>query len=480
MNYYEFNNILIGELLSNLSIEFNIDKIDSELLFELINGPKTKYAIMKINKLSNYYNYINDKSKIYNQNEINIKLHILSKYIQPYLDSKLNSKFSLYLDDFINELSGEQILSSIVTIKFFNSLLNTNNISNKFRNSLKKVYATLIAKSANLCNILSLQNKEGQIKEYFNDSEINEIILLSNKNKNYNNDFQKMINNLDIIFHLKRNIFNNFITEQPLNNLLSGNIFINLIKYINSDSDNITYRKNYMEYYSDAIYYYVSLCHIMNKEKKISKINNLIENLYDTILNTNKNYNFIADIKSFYVFIFFLEKINSFINIVLQIEDIENQSSYTSTLFSEVAIPKKIILKTINIIECFVAFMYHYIIYIIQGYKCKDKFCHTFLLKRINLLVKRSILYFMNNNFKNYNYNLNGNNSDEVKNFMDRYINERYGKDIMIKGYKIIEKIINNIKVYSKNDEDINKKIDFIKYVNFDGYQFIMKNLKHH
>ena len=124
--------------------------------------------------------------------------------------------------------------------------------------------------------------------------------------------------------------------------------------------------------------------------------------------------------------------------------------------------------------------MYHYIIYIIQGYKCKDKFCHTFLLKRINLLVKRSILYFMNNNFKNYNYNLNGNNSDEVKNFMDRYINERYGKDIMIKGYKIIEKIINNIKVYSKNDEDINKKIDFIKYVNFDGYQFIMKNLKHH
>ena len=192
MNYYEFNNVLIGELLANLSIEFNIEKIDSELLFELINGPKTKYAIQQINKLSNYYNYINDKSKIYNQNEINIKLHILSKYIQPYLDTKLNSKFTLYLDDFINELSGEQILSSIVTIKFLNSVLNMDKIPNKFRNSLKKVYTTFIKKSANMCNILSLQNREGQIKEVFNDSEINEIILLYNKNKSHN-IFQNMI-----------------------------------------------------------------------------------------------------------------------------------------------------------------------------------------------------------------------------------------------------------------------------------------------
>ena len=46
----------------------------------------------------------------------------------------------------------------------------------------------------------------------------------------------------------------------------------------------------------------------------------------------------------------------------------------------------------------------------------------------------------------------------------------------MIKGYKIVEKITNNLKIYSKNDEVINKNIDFIKYVNFYGFQFIMKN----
>ena len=472
MNYYEFNNVLIGELLANLSIEFNIEKIDSELLFELINGPKTKYAIQQINKLSNYYNYINDKSKIYNQNEINIKLHILSKYIQPYLDTKLNSKFTLYLDDFINELSGEQILSSIVTIKFLNSVLNMDKIPNKFRNSLKKVYTTFIKKSANMCNILSLQNREGQIKEVFNDSEINEIILLYNKNKSHN-IFQNMI-------ELKRNIINSFVTEKPLKDLLSSNFLMNLIKYMNSNNDDITYRKNYMDYYSESIYNYVCLCNIMSKEQKISKMKNLIEALYDIILDINKNYNFIADIKSFYIFIFFFEKINSFINLALKIEDIENNSLYSSSFFNEIILSDKFIPKTVKILECFVSFMYNYIIYVIKGYKCKDKFCHTFLLKKINLTVKRNILYFMNNNFVSYNYSINGNNSDEVKFFVDKYINEKYGKDIMFKGYKIVDKIINNIRIYSKNDEVIMKKIDFIKYVNFEGYQFLIKNINYH
>ena len=263
---------------------------------------------MKINTYSNYY-YINNNNKnsnIYNENEINIKLYILSKYLQPYLYSKLNSKFTSYIDDFINDLSGEQIISSIVTIKFLNNLLtNNNNITNKFRNCLKKVYNTFISTATNLCNIISIKNKEGQIKENFNDNEINDIILsYNNKNKNNNNNqnFKNIFYNLEISFHLKRNIINNFIEEIPLNNILSSNIFTNLLKYINSNSNN-NYGKNISDYYGESIYYYISLCNILDKENKICKIKSSIESLYDVILNNNNN--FIADIKSFYVFIFF-------------------------------------------------------------------------------------------------------------------------------------------------------------------------------
>ena len=244
-NIYDFNNILIGELLSKLSIDFNMDRIDSELLFELINGPKTKYALMKINKLSNCYN---NNSQFNNENEINIKLYILSKYLEPYLDSKLNTKFTSYIDDFINDLTGEQIISSIVTMKFLNNLLTNNmNISNKFQNCLKKVYSTFISKSKNICNIISIKNKEGQIKESFDNIDINKIILsFNNKNKinNNKNDF----GNLEIIILLKQNLIDNFITDIPLDNLLSTNILINLSKYINISINNnyYYYNKNYL------------------------------------------------------------------------------------------------------------------------------------------------------------------------------------------------------------------------------------------
>ena len=122
--------------------------------------------------------------------------------------------------------------------------------------------------------------------------------------------------------------------------------------------------------------------------------------------------------------------------------------------------------------------MYSYIIYVIQGYNCKNKFIHSFILKKLNILVKRNQPYF-NNNFRSHNYNINGNSLEEVNNCIDRYIIEKYGKNIIINGYKIVDKITNNIKIYTKNnDVNINKKIDFIKYVNFDGYQYIIKSSK--
>ena len=57
----EFALSVIGELLAKLSLDFNMDQIDSETFFELINGQKTKIALNKINKLSisqnNHYIY---------------------------------------------------------------------------------------------------------------------------------------------------------------------------------------------------------------------------------------------------------------------------------------------------------------------------------------------------------------------------------------------------------------------------------------
>ena len=107
-------------------------------------------------------------------------LKILYIYYQPFpldyseimfLRYKMSTKKDVKKFEF-NELEekklNKQIFSSIVTItiKFLNNLLKkNNNIINKSRNCLKKVYNTFLSKASNLCNIISKQNKEGQIKE---------------------------------------------------------------------------------------------------------------------------------------------------------------------------------------------------------------------------------------------------------------------------------------------------------------------------
>ena len=71
-------------------------------------------------------------------------------------------------------------------------------------------------------------------------------------------------------------------------------------------------------------------------------------------------------------------------------------------------------------------------------------------------------------------FNNNSRNLDDTNNFMNEYLKEKYGKSIMIKGYKIVEKITDNIRIYSRNNEEIKKKIDFIKFINFDGIQYLI------
>ena len=175
----EFALAVIGELLAKLSLDFNMDQIDSETFFELINGQKTKIALNKINKLSISQNNYN-QSQIFNENEINIRLSILGKYKERYIKSELNNKFASYIDDFIKELSGEQLLSSIITLNFINSLLidekKISSIPKKFETCLNKVYNFLISKSLNLCNILSFKDLEKGTKDNFNNSEINDLI----------------------------------------------------------------------------------------------------------------------------------------------------------------------------------------------------------------------------------------------------------------------------------------------------------------
>ena len=464
----EFDSVIIGEILAKLSLNFNFEDIDSEIFFEIINGQKTKIALNKINKLSNFSNKYNNL-QIFSENEINVRLYILSKYQEKYIKSQLNNKFTSFIDDFIKELTGEQMLSSIVTVKLINSLLTKeNNFSNKFQPCLIKVFNILRAKSSNLCNVLSLRDNEGSLKEIFTNDEINDMILRLIKRYNNNINLRHNIYNIDISFYLKDNILNKFVTDIPLDNHLSSNIFINLLKYISKNNNNIySYNKTANDYYTEAIYYYVSLCNIMNKESKISEIIKSIIILYDLINNNNSyNINYISDLKSFYVFIFFLEKINSLISAVIRIEDLENFSNITNSFLSEdCLLSKNFLMKTISIIECFVSFMYQFILLIIQGYSVNNKYVHSFIFNKIQSIINKKSGYF------NMNRNL-----DDSNNFMNEYLKEKYGKSIMAKGYMIVEKILNNIKIYSKNDEEINKKIDFIKFINFDGIQYLIDN----
>ena len=463
----EFAKNIIGELLAKLSLNFNVDLIDSEIFFEIINGQKTKIALNKINKLSNFSNKYNSLQS-FNENEINVRLHILSKYQERYIKSELNNKFTSYIDDFINELTGEQLISSIVTLKFINSLLTEEkSFVKKFETCLKKVYNTLISRSSNICNILSLEDKERNLKNNFTNGDVNEIISSYNKKYHDYNNLKSNIYNLDISFHLKDNILNKFIKEIPLDNVVSSKFYTSLLINIQPNRNNLFYNKEINKYYEEAIYYYISLCNIMNKEHKISLITKLIMLLYDLMTNNNgQNINYISDLKSFYVFTFFLEKINSLISAVIRIEDLENYSNDSSSFLSdENYLTHNFLMKTINIIECFCSFMYQYIIQVIKGHSLNNKYVHSFIIKKMKSIINKNSPYF-NNNRK----------WDDADNFMNEYLKEKYGKSLMIKGYKIVEKITNNIKIYSRNDDEINKRIDFIKYINFDGIQYFINN----
>ena len=111
--------------------------------------------------------------------------------------------------------------------------------------------------------------------------------------------------------------------------------------------------------------------------------------------------------------------------------------------------------------------MYQYIIQTIKSLPLNNIYVHTFILKKMKLIINKSSTYFTNRNI------------DDNNNFMNEYLKVKFGKDIMIRGYKLIEKITNNIRIYARNDSEIIKKIDFIKYINFDGVQYFINNTKY-
>ena len=123
------------------------------------------------------------------------------------------------------------------------------------------------------------------------------------------------------------------------------------------------------------------------------------------------------------------------------------------------------IMKTINVIDCVCSFMYQYIILVLKGHSINNKYVHSFIIKKMKSIFKKNSCYFTNNT-----------NLDDINNFMNEYLKEKYGESMIYKGYKIVEKITNNIKIYTKNDEEINKRIDFIKYINFDGIQYFIND----
>ena len=358
------------------------------------------------------------------------------------------------------------MLSSIITLTLINNLLNKeiNKIPKKFETCLKRVYNYLMLKASNFSNILSMIDNSGNKNNNFNNNDLNDIIL------KYKSDKDPKNNKLDNFISLKSNIKDKFIEDFPLNISLSPNVFTNLLKYIANNNNNNNKTMN--DYYSESIFYYISLTNIINKEPKISDMQKSIVSLYNTIFNNNGyNINHISDIKSFYVFIFFLERINSFISSVIRIEDIENYVNDTSSFFSDDLLKEEFIKKTINIIDCFCSFMHQYIILVIKKFSYNNTDnnihnIHSFILKKLKSKINKNCAYFTTNN-KNF---------DDMSDYMDKLLKEKYGQYIMLKGYSIIEKITNNIKIYSRDDEEICKKIDFIKFINFDGIQYLTSN----
>ena len=152
----------------------------------------------------------------------------------------------------------------------------------------------LISKSLNLCNILSFKDLEKGTKDNFNNSEIYDLISRYYKRNQNLTYLRNNIHLLDFSFYLKENIINKFITELPLDASVSSNFFTNLLKYISNNRNSNSYDKTINNYYEEAIYYYISLSNILNKEVKINKIIDSIVALYNSIENNNeKNINFI-------------------------------------------------------------------------------------------------------------------------------------------------------------------------------------------
>ena len=113
-------------------------------------------------------------------------------------------------------MSGEQLLSSIITLNFINSLLidekKISSIPKKFETCLNKIYKFLISKSSNLCNILSFKDLEKGTKDNFNNSEINDLISRYYKRNQNLTYLRNNIHLLDFSLYLKENIINKFIT----------------------------------------------------------------------------------------------------------------------------------------------------------------------------------------------------------------------------------------------------------------------------
>ena len=460
------NNIylLFDPILANLSLNFNIDLISSEYLFEIINGTRIKDALKSIKEMIEISN--KDKNM-----DWNIRLYTLNKYLNEYINYELERKFENYIDEFIDGLAGEDFVNSNILTNFMNNLLiNTfqdkNNNIGKFKKCINKIYEVFYTKSVQLSNILDIQNKRENVTEFSN-NQLNQLLSNYHNNIKYNKNGFSLG---EINFSIKENIILKFIKKPEQINIISPNFYINLLKiYISKNCSNKSIYSNNIkdtdDYYSEAIYYYVCLNHVFSKESNIDKIIQYLSDLFNLIIlnNQKSNMNYITDLKSFYVFYFFIKKINAFMKIVMEIETL-NDENYQ-------LVSKKFVIEMIKIVEHFISFMYNYITeYFIKQPKGTGKSIYNFLKKKL-LKLTGIVEKSLENNIKQR--------KQKYLNLVDSFLTERYRDDILLKGYNVVKEFVNIVTIYfSKKDDEIRKKIEFIEYINLDGHKQIynMKN----
>ena len=186
---------------------------NSEKVFECDISCLTCYKEYKNNKTNffecniekGYYPLYNDNSSCYS-NETIIEGYYLDQSFKPFIWKQFNEKYESSINACITQINGQDILISKLKNKLFNNITSFIN-STKIINSTNFIAAVLSSDNINPedqikngISAVDLGNCTEIIKEYFNISKYESLIILNIETKNENN------NNNDSSFNLGKKL----------------------------------------------------------------------------------------------------------------------------------------------------------------------------------------------------------------------------------------------------------------------------------